>query len=71
VFYHDGKCDLHESGLKPTDGKLSHHEVSMKELFKENNITYQVAIEWCKDENYDVIREILDKYMDHKYKNKK
>ena len=40
-------------------------------LFKENNITYQVAIEWCKDENYDVISEILDKYMDHKYKNKK
>lgn len=71
VFYHDGKCDLHESGLKPTEGKLSHHEVLVKELFKENNITYQVAIEWCKDENYDVISEIVDKYMDNKYKEKK
>ncbi len=71
MFYHDGKCDLHESGLKPTEGKLSHHEVSVKELLKENNLTYQVAIEWCKDENYDVISEIVFKYMDNKYKEKK
>ena len=65
VFFHDGKCDLHESGLKPTEGKLSHHEVSMKELLKENNLTYQVAIEWCKEENLDVIREIVNKVIEH------
>lgn len=65
VFFHDGKCDLHESGLKPTEGRLSHHEVSVRELRKENNLTYQVAIEWCKDENLDIIREIVRKVMEH------
>lgn len=70
VFFNDGKCDLHDSGLKPTEGKLSHHEHSMKELLKENNLTYQVAIEWCKEENYDVILEIVEKIMDHKFKKK-
>lgn len=65
VFFHDGKCDLHESGLKPTEGRLSHHEVSVRELRKENNLTYQVAIEWCKEENLDIIREIVRKVMEH------
>lgn len=65
VFYNDGKCELHESGLKPTEGRLSHHEVSVRELRKENNLTYQVAIEWCKEENLDIIREIVRKVMDH------
>lgn len=65
VFFHDGKCDLHEIGLKPTEGKLSHHEVSMKELLKENNLTYQVAIEWCKEENLEIILEIVNKVLDH------
>lgn len=27
TFYHDGKCELHEQGLKPTEGKLSHHSI--------------------------------------------
>ena len=65
VFFHDGKCDLHESGLKPTEGRLSHHEVSVLELRKEYNLTYQVAIEWCKEENLDIIREIVRKVMEH------
>lgn len=65
VFFHNGMCELHESGLKPTEGKLSHHEVSVRELRKENNLTYQVAIEWCKEENLDVIREIVNKVMEH------
>lgn len=70
VFFHDGKCDLHESGLKPTEGKLSHHEVSIKELRKEYNLTYQVAIEWVKEENFDIIKEIADKLCDFMNKNK-
>lgn len=65
VFFHDGKCELHESGLKPTEGKLSHHEVSVLGLRKEYNLTYQVAIEWCKEENLDVFREIVNKVMEH------
>lgn len=65
VFFHDGKCDLHESGLKPTEGRLSHHDVSVLELRKENNLAYQVAIEWCNDENTDIILKIINKVFEH------
>ena len=65
VFFHDGKCDLHDNGLKPTEGKLSHHEVSVRELQKEYNLTYQVAKEWAKRENFSVINEIVRKLCKH------
>ena len=65
VFYNDGQCDLHESGLKPTEGKLAHHEVDAIELRPEYNLTYQVAIEWTKIENNEVINEILEKVIEH------
>jgi hypothetical protein len=65
ICYHDGKCELHENGLKPTEGKLAHHEVSAMELRPEYNLTYQVAIEWTKEENSDVIGEIVNKVMEH------
>ena len=65
ICYHDGKCELHENGLKPTEGKLSHHEVSVRELQKEYNLTYQVAIEWTKRENVSVINEIVRKLCKH------
>lgn len=25
AFYRDGKCELHDAGLKPTEGRLAHH----------------------------------------------
>jgi hypothetical protein len=28
TFWHDGKCQLHMFGLKPAQGKLSHHNLS-------------------------------------------
>lgn len=68
VFYHDGKCDLHESGLKPTEGKLSHHDVTLRELLPQYNLSYQVAKEW-NDDNIDVIQEIvqkMNKFLDSK-----
>lgn len=65
VFYNDGKCELHENGLKPTEGKLSHHEVSAIELRPEYNLTYQVAIEWTKIENSDIINEIAERLIEY------
>ncbi len=70
ICYHDGKCELHENGLKPTEGKLSHHEVSAKELLPQYNLSFQVAIEWVKEENFGIIGEISDRlceYLNKKY----
>ena len=64
VCYNDGKCELHESGLKPTEGKLSYHVVTARELLPENNLTYQVAKEWTKEENLGIISEIVQKLIE-------
>ena len=61
IFFQDGKCELHDKGLKPTEGRLSQHEVSSKELQKEYNLSYQTAKEWMNEENMEVIQEIVDK----------
>ena len=69
ICYHDGKCELHENGLKPTEGKLSHHDVSARELLPQYNLSFQVALEWVKEENFDIIEEISDRLCE--YLNKK
>lgn len=69
ICYHDGKCELHENGLKPTEGKLSHHEVSARQLLPQYNLTFQVALEWVKEENFGIIGEIADRLCE--YLNKK
>lgn len=72
ICYHDGKCELHENGLKPTEGKLSHHDVSERELLPQYNLTFQVASEWMKEENLPIINQIvykLSEYWDKKERN--
>ena len=61
ICYHDGKCELHLSGLKPTEGKLSHHDVSARELQPQYNLSFQVALEWINVENYGIVEEIADR----------
>lgn len=71
VFYHDGLCELHDKGLKPTEGRLASHEAYPRELNPMYNLTFQVAKEW-NDDNLDVIKEItakLGEYWDSKEKN--
>lgn len=47
TFYHDGKCELHEKGLKPTEGRLSHHSIRIdKNWDPRKSISWIVAKEW-------------------------
>ena len=32
TFFQDGLCELHAAGLKPTEGRLSHHTITMENL---------------------------------------
>lgn len=52
-------CTLHESGLKPTEGKLSHHSDAPETDFADT-INFKVAMSWV-DENYnnDPIESLL------------
>ena len=33
TFWKDGKCELHDLGLKPIQGKLAHHDNSEDEIY--------------------------------------
>lgn len=46
AFLIDGKCELHDKGLKPTEGKLSHHTIMDENSNPEMNLTWNVAKTW-------------------------
>lgn len=51
TFYHDGKCELHEQGLKPTEGKLSHHSIRIDNFDPKKSLSWLVAKEWLPLQN--------------------
>ncbi len=46
TFFHDGKCELHDTGLKPTEGRLSHHSQRLDNFNPKKSIAWLVAKEW-------------------------
>lgn len=61
TFYHDGLCELHDKGLKPTEGRLSHHSISIDNWTPRKSISWNVAKEWEDMDNIDIIGEIIAK----------
>lgn len=59
VFLKNGLCSLHDIGLKPTEGKLSHHDQVFTD--KKKLISLNVAKEWLLDENKETISRIKAK----------
>lgn len=58
----DGLCSLHDLGLKPTEGRLSHHSIT-KENFKfSRGLAYNVAQEWMDERNRPLVGKILELY---------
>ncbi len=49
TFFTDGLCELHEKGLKPTEGKLSHHSTELSKFNVKKSIGWAVAKEWLND----------------------
>lgn len=39
-------CELHDKGLKPTEGRLSHHSLSIGSYKADRNLTWLVARQW-------------------------
>ena len=59
TFFHDGLCELHDLGLKPTEGRLSHHSIT-KENFKfGKSLSWNVAREWMDMRNGEIVEEII------------
>lgn len=46
TFFTDGLCELHDKGLKPTEGKLSHHTTTLLTFNKKKSVHAAVLKEW-------------------------
>ena len=46
TFYNDGLCELHDKGLKPTEGRLSHHSIRIDNIVPQKSLSWLVAKEW-------------------------
>ena len=55
-------CELHYRGLKPTEGRLSHHSTRIDNFKASKSIAWNVAKEWLSEENADTIERIADKF---------
>ena len=42
----DGLCELHDKGLKPTEGRLSHHTIALDNFDPRRSLSWLVAKEW-------------------------
>ena len=59
TFFHDGLCELHDKGLKPTEGRLSHHSTTIQAWKPKKSISWHVAKEWEDPDNTDVINRVF------------
>lgn len=59
VFFQDGLCELHAIGLKPTEGRLSHHTITKENLKFGKSLSWNVAKEWLDEKNAGTIQEII------------
>lgn len=59
IFFKDGLCELHDLGLKPTEGKLSYHTLGIDNLEFSMTLSWNVAKEWMNKENAKVIVDVI------------
>ena len=61
----DGLCELHDKGLKPTEGRLSHHSTKIDNWKPTKSISWAVVQEWLDPQNADVVAEVARRYDEH------
>lgn len=60
TFYNNGLCELHDKGLKPTEGKLSHHSLKADNWTPSKSLAWMIAKEWIANpELYSKIKSQL------------
>lgn len=63
TFFHDGLCELHTKGLKPTEGRLSYHTITKENLKFSCSLSWNVVREWFAPENADKVTYLFDLYL--------
>lgn len=59
VFWKNGLCELHDQGLKPTEGRLSYHTLAEDNFCFERSLSWNIAKEWAAKENIELVTKIL------------
>lgn len=62
VFFQNGLCELHDRGLKPTEGRLSHHTLTEESFDFSKSLAWNVAREWLNMKNVPLVLRIFDKF---------
>lgn len=58
IFFESGHCKIHHTGLKPTEGKLSHHSHKVDNYVPKKSLAWNVVKEWLDPANAGTIRNI-------------
>lgn len=61
TFFQNGLCELHTLGLKPTEGKLSHHSIRLDNFKPSKSLSWNVAKEWISEENTFLVTNMIRK----------
>lgn len=61
-FTADGLCELHALGLKPTEGRLSHHSIRIDNFRASKSVSWAVVQEWLSPDNADTVAEVTRRY---------
>lgn len=64
TFFRDGLCEIHDKGLKPTEGRLSYHTITKETLKFTRTLSWNVVREWLLPENADKVIYLLNIYQD-------
>ena len=62
VFFQGGLCELHGRGLKPTEGRLSHHTLTEESFDFSKSLAWNVAREWLNEKNVPLILRIFERF---------
>ena len=68
TFFKDGLCELHTLGLKPTEGRLSHHSTRLDNFKRNKSISWAVVQEWMNPDNADVLEKVIRRYSEYQKK---
>ena len=63
TFWKDGKCELHQSGLKPTQGRLAHHDNTIHQVFEIEDL---IRDSWKDDKGKEIIEKWKKDFMKEK-----
>lgn len=61
----DGLCELHDKGLKPTEGRLSHHSLKLDNFKRQKSVSWAVVQEWLNPQNADIVDEVARRYKEY------